>query len=353
LREKRQERTMRLRYLYTIILCLVMAAAPAALGGCSQPATEQGADGAVAEPDADKDAAADAAATEQGAGTDAAAEDPGKLDPDVSSVQGILPGIDESAYPRVDGSTANLPLLAGLYAEVCGVSKEEAETKVSVSKTDQAWWSLTEENADLIVAYEPVEETMNKVKRAGVIYDPIGRDGLVFLTGKDNPVESLTVDQLRDIYAGKIKNWSEVGGKDEQVAAYQRNESSGSQVMFEKLVMKGEKPMDAPTEFRPGDMGSLIASLAEFDGAGSAIGYSVYYYADLMYAAPELKMLAVDGVTPSAETIASGAYKLTNDFYVAVPPGRPADSPAMRIRDYLLTPAGAGLMKDLGYVPLS
>jgi phosphate transport system substrate-binding protein len=205
----------------------------------------------------------------------------------------------------------------------------------------------------MIVAYEGMPNTMDNAKSKGVIYDPIGRDGLVFLTGKNNPVDSLTPDQLRGIYSGKIQNWSDVGGNAGPIAAYQRNENSGSQTMFEKLVMKGEKPMEPPSEFRAGEMGAMLKSLSEFNGDGNAIGYSVYYYADLMYAAPELKMIAIDGVAPSADTIASGKYVLTNDFYVAIGPGQAKDSPAMRIRDYLMSKDGAALMKRLNYVPLN
>jgi phosphate transport system substrate-binding protein len=264
-----------------------------------------------------------------------------------------LAGIGPDDYPIIDGSTANLPLLAGLYSEICGVSSEDAEAEVSASGTEAAWSALLAEGVDLIVAYEGMAATMDKAKSEGIAYDPLGRDGLVFLTGEDNPVDSLTPEQLRDIYAGRITNWSEVGGNDEPITAYQRNEGSGSHTMFEKLVMKGEKPMAAPSEIRLGQMAAMIEGLSEFDGEGGAIGYSVYYYADLMYAAPGLKMIEIDGVAPSAETIASGEYGLTNDFYVAVGPKQAGDSPAVRIRDYLLSKDGAALMKRLNYVPLN
>jgi ABC-type phosphate transport system substrate-binding protein len=266
-----------------------------------------------------------------------------------------LADIGTDNYPVINGSTANLPLLAGLYSEICGVSREDAEAKVKVSGTESAWNSLSDGGdggADLIVAYEGMATTMEKAKNKGVIYDPIGRDGLVFLTGKDNPVDSLTPEQVRGIYSGEIRNWSDVGGNDEPIVAYQRNEDSGSQTMLEKLVMKGEKPMEAPSEIRLGEMSEMIKTLSEFDGNGNAIGYSVYYYADLMYAAPGLKMIKINDVAPSAETIASGEYGLTNDFYVAVRPGQADDSPAMHIREYLLSKDGAALMKRLGYVPL-
>ena len=138
--------------------------------------------------------------------------------------------------------------------------------------------------------------------------DPIGRDALVFIVNGQNPVESLTRSQLVDIYAGRITNWSEVGGPDQPIVAFQRDGTSGSQTLFKKLLMGSEPLMEAPTELRPGMMGGLIDGLAGYSGAGNALGYSVFYYASEMYQKPGLKFLAVDGVAPSAETIGDGSY---------------------------------------------
>ncbi|MDR0596379.1 MAG: substrate-binding domain-containing protein [Clostridiales Family XIII bacterium] len=295
-----------------------------------------------------------------------------------------LSSINEKNYPAIDGSTANLPLLAALYAKVCGVTQEVAETKVSTNGTSNAWQNVTDGDVDMIVAYEPESDAMNAAKSAGVDIEALGRDGLVFLTAADNPVDSLTADQLRGIYSGRIKNWKDVGGKDEPIAAFQRNEGSGSQTLFEKLVMKGERLMDAPQEFRKGEMGMLLESLSEFDGEGSSIGYSVFYYASEMYAMPNLKMIAVEGVKPATETIADKSYPLTNNFYVALCAPEPAgasddgegeaasreavgngegedmgdEQPPRRseqarlIRDFLLSEDGTRFIQDAGYVPV-
>lgn len=75
----------------------------------------------------------------------------------------------------------------------------------------------------------------------------IGRDGFVFVENKENKVDNLTIEQIQNIYTGKIRNWSEVGGEDAEIIAYQREKNSGSQNLMEKMVMKGLEMMEVPS----------------------------------------------------------------------------------------------------------
>jgi phosphate transport system substrate-binding protein len=111
--------------------------------------------------------------------------------------------------------------------------------------------------------------------------------------------------------------------------------------------------MKAPAKYVPSEMGSLIESIASFDEGGFSIGYSVFYYADMMYNAPDVKMLAVDGVKPSSQTIADKSYPLTNDFYIALSPKAASKNknPANKIRNYLLSKKGTEFIKKSGYIP--
>ena len=90
---------------------------------------------------------------------------------------------------------------------------------------------------------------------------------------------------------------------------------------FNKAVfpgIQGGPLMEAPTELAPTAMGELVDSIAEYNNSANAIGFSVYYYIDQMYSKPGLRLLAVDGVTPSNETIADQSYPLCNEFYAAI-----------------------------------
>jgi len=266
----------------------------------------------------------------------------------------VKPFLTLDEYPRVDGSTANLPLMAAVMACATGISYEEASNLVQASTTPYAYTKLLDGDVDLLLVYEGSGSTQKEIAQSPVKLkmDPIGRDALVMIVNESNPVQSLTQAQLRDIYTGKILNWKEVGGKDEKIVAFQRVESSGSQALFIKLLMGDVKPMVAPTELAPGGMGELIEDLADYNNAGNALGYSVYYYASYMYTRPGLRFIAVDGVLPSDETIASGEYPLLNPFYAVTRQDTAPDSPAAKLAAWLQTEEGKSVIDAAGYIPV-
>ena len=263
--------------------------------------------------------------------------------------------VDE--FPITDGSTACIPLIAQIMADTTGLELEAAQSAVTTNTTAWAWRNLglygdTENGTRLIIAYEAPESVKEELKADGAPLDQkaIGRDALVFIVNEDNPVQSLTRQQLRDIYAGKITNWKDVGGEDADIVAFQRREDSGSQTLFQKLLIQGGELMDAPTELAPALMGELVDDIAEYNNAANAIGFSVYYYISEMYSKPGLRLLAVDGVTPSNETIADQSYPLCNEFYAAILQDSAADSPERRIYEWLSTDAGRSCIERSGYV---
>ena len=266
--------------------------------------------------------------------------------------------VDE--FPITDGSTACIPLIAQIMADTTGLDLETARSAVTTNTTAQAWRNLGlygnnyGDSVKLIIAYEAPESVKEELKADG---DPleqkaIGRDALVFIVNEDNPVQSLTLQQLKDIYAGTITNWKDVGGKDQEIIAFQRRADSGSQTLFQKLLIQGGPLMEAPTELAPTAMGELVDSIAEYNNSANAIGFSVYYYIDQMYSKPGLRLLAVDGVTPSNETIADQSYPLCNEFYAAILQDSAADSPERRIYEWLSTDAGRSCIEHSGYVEM-
>lgn len=257
-------------------------------------------------------------------------------------------------YPVMDGSTSNLPMMAEVMSEVCGISLEEAENLTGCSKTSNAWYNITNGMADILLVYEAAEETKAGVETSGVELEitPLGRDALVFINNEKNPVNNLSQQQLVDIYTRRITNWKEVGGEDQDIIAYQRKETSGSQSLFLKLLMQGQQPMEAPQELKPSAMDMLIDELARYNNEGNALGYSVFYYASYMYQQPGLKMLAVDGVMPSDTTIVDGSYPLLNEYYVVIRANEPSDSPARQLRDWLLSEEGKAAIEKAGYIPV-
>ena len=258
-------------------------------------------------------------------------------------------------FPKLDGSTACIPLMAQMLADTTGMDLEEAQSIISVSTTAYAWESFGLYNTDtkMLVVYEAPDSVKEELEAANVQLEqkPIGVDALVFIVNEDNPVTDLTQQQLRDIYAGKITNWKDVGGQDLDIVAFQRRSDSGSQTLFQKLLIQGGELMAPPTELAPTAMGELVDSLAAYNNSANAIGFSVYYYIDQMYSQPGLRLLSVDGVMPSNDTLADGSYPLCNDFYAVIRPDAAADSPERQLYDWLDTEAGQACIKKAGYVP--
>ena len=266
---------------------------------------------------------------------------------------GECPRFSLEEYPHVDGSTSMLPLSRALMMASTGVSAQEAELRISHSKTTLSFYALVSGEADLLLVARPAQEAFDYAEDMGVELEmrPIGVDALVFLTSDKNPVDSLTQQQAVGIYTGAIANWKEVGGADAEIVAYQRNETSGSQVMMENVVMDGQLMTDAPKEYRPSEMGALVDEVASYRNSADAIGYSVYYYVTEMYLREGVKLLAIDGVAPSNETIASGEYPYTQYSYAVIRKDEREDSPARQLFDFLTTPEGKALMAAQGYVP--
>ena len=124
-------------------------------------------------------------------------------------------------FPKLDGSTACIPLMAQMMADTTGIDLEVAQSGISVSTTAYAWENFglypdEEYTARMLVVYEAPDYVKEELKEANAQLEqkPIGRDALVFIVNENNPVKSLTRQQLKDIYAGKITNWKEVGGED-------------------------------------------------------------------------------------------------------------------------------------------
>ena len=255
-------------------------------------------------------------------------------------------------FPKLDGSTSMVPLGEGIASVLLGERREDAASVISFNRTTQSFRNLYRGESDIVIAAEPKQEVFQEMaeNRFPYLMEQIAKEALVFVVNADNPVNSLTQEQVRGIYAGEITNWSQVGGEDLPIAAFQRNPTAGSQVMMEKLAMEGKPMMEAPSAMVPEEMGELIESVRSYDNSANAIGYTVFYYASDMQMAQGLKILEIDGVMPSAETLRSEAYPYLNGYYACVSAAAPKESPERRLYDWLLSQAGQELLTLEGYV---
>ncbi len=166
----------------------------------------------------------------------------------------------------------------------------------------------------------------------------IARDGLAIVVNPDNPVSELKTDQIRGLFSGRIRNWKEVGGKDEPVRIITREESSGTRDCFVHLVMGKEKiSREALVQESSGAVKELIR------GNSAAIGYI-----SLGLVGRELKALIVDGEAPTAANVLAGRYKLARPL-LFVTKGEPGPA-AKKFIDFVLLPESQKMLEAEGLI---
>lgn len=257
--------------------------------------------------------------------------------------------------PVIDGSTSLVPLGKAVVGALLGISQEAAAEHIAFNKTDYAYYNLMGNNdVSLVIAAGPAQEVVEYKDSIGYewLMEPIATEALVFIVNADNPVDSLTSEQVRGIYTGEITNWSQVGGDDLEITAFQRNNGSGSQTLILKLVMGSLPLADPPVEYVISEMGGLMEAIKSYDNAANSMGYSVYYYANDMRMAEGLKIMKIDGVEPNLETIADGSYPFLDSYYVAISAEAESDSPEKILFNWLLSDEGQALIASQGYVPV-
>ncbi|MEA4933064.1 MAG: substrate-binding domain-containing protein [Lawsonibacter sp.] len=256
--------------------------------------------------------------------------------------------------PRLDGSTSTVPLAKAMCAVLLGEDLDQVADLINFSRTSQSYRSLMAGDTDLLLAAAPDPQVLSALKTGNNwLLTPFATDALVFVVNQNNPVDNLTHDQVQKIYTGEITNWSEVDGDDLDIIPFQRNQEAGSQTMFEKLVMDGLEPMDAPATWISDSMMGLLEAIREYDNSPAAIGYTVYYYANDMEMAKGLKVLSIDGIAPSAASIRAGEYPFLNPYFVAIAKDAGKDSPTRILYDWVLGPDGQKLAALEGYVPVT
>lgn len=128
-----------------------------------------------------------------------------------------------------------------------------------VNQTHEAYTNLILGRADLIFAAGPSENQIRRAEDKGfeLVLTPIGKEAFVFFVNSKNNIDGLSLEQIKGIYSGEITNWSEVGGNNDEIRAFQRPQDSGSQTALQRLM--GDTPlMEAPTEDIATGMGELL-----------------------------------------------------------------------------------------------
>jgi len=286
-------------------------------------------------------------------------------------------------FPAIDGSTVCVPMAAEFVWQFTNLgdilpeqSSSETISFLNFSTTPNAYdriitdkttdglitkwisWGTWEEyhfnkRPDIVLATYPSNDELNMAANWGIelLIKPVCYDSFVFITHKDNPVESLTVEQIQQIYSGKITNWKEVGGANQEIIAYQREPNSGSQTAMEEWVMKGIKMTNPPMAQLAMGMGMLINVVAGYENGKMSLGYTYKYYVDRLYKSPDIKILKVNGIMPSDENIRNNRYAFIAP-YNAVIRSTDVDEVGGRFLNWMLSDEGQACITQAGYVSI-
>ena len=287
-----------------------------------------------------------------------------------------LPGYDDlfigdwGTYPSMDGSTVCVPMAMELARQWLGLEEGDMNGFVNFSTTPYAYDRLTQGKPnplvtiksrgvmmddthpiDLVLATYPNADERQAAADAGVelVYVPFCYDAFVFLVNDLNPVQSLTVSQIQEIYTGQYDSWAQLGGQAQTLYAYQRPHGSGSQTAMEEMVMQGLEIQQAQENYISDGMSDAVAQIGNYDNGPGAIGYSYLYYVNTLVESGGVRVLAVDGVAPTAENLQSGAYPFTVNYYAVY---RKGDENTAAFVDWLVSDAGQQAVRQAGYVPL-
>ncbi len=259
-----------------------------------------------------------------------------------------------AAYIQNKGSDT-IVNLALAWAERYQTLHPEVRISVTGGGTGTGIAALINKTVDIANAsrqIKPEELAQAEAKGQKPVEFIVARDAIAVIVNPKNPVNQLTLQQISDIYSGKINNWSEVGGDNRPIVRLSRETNSGTHVYFlENVLRLGQK--DNKTLFSTNTL--LLPSsegiTAEVKDNPNAIGYD-----GLGYVTPDVKVIAVakdlvgSYILPSAKTVNDNQYPIARDLYMYT-----ASSPIGAIKDYLdwiLSPEAQAIVTQLGFVPI-
>ncbi len=173
-----------------------------------------------------------------------------------------------------------------------------------------------------------------------------GRDGIAITVHVNNPVEFLTMDQIKEIYTGVITNWSEVGGLNMEISLFSRDTSSGTYAFFKEFVLDDEEY--SPDALLMPSTQAIVEGLIQDE---SGIGYiGLGYLTDDVRVVPVAQEAGAESFLPSLDTINAGDYPVARPLFLYT---AGEASPALQMYiDFILGTEGQQIVEDLGFVPL-
>lgn len=245
----------------------------------------------------------------------------------------------------MDGSTTVGPI-AKAFAEYYMAAHPDVNITVSESGSGNGAKSLVNGVCDVANMSRPMKDKeFMAAAEKGIqpVAHVVALDGLPVLVNPRNPVSALTVEQVRDIYLGKITNWKEVGGPDMGIVVISRDTNSGTYETFEKMVMEKQKITET-AEY----VGSNGAIRQRVQSTPSAIGYAGLGFVD-----KTVKALEINGVYPSGATVQTGEYPIARPLFMYTSGYPKLGSAVYQFVTIHLTEDGQEMVEEIGFVPVT
>ncbi|WLR57409.1 substrate-binding domain-containing protein [Mesobacillus subterraneus] len=283
----------------------------------------------------------------------------------VTNPNNILPKLKDTASLRVE-TQSEMPILDGaeaaypVYAAFANATYRDIKNKnslptgeeiVSFTNTIYAFERLVSGEVDIFFGAQPSASQQSLAESNGkeLVLTPIGKEAFVFFLNEKNPVETLTSEEIKSIYSGKITYWNEVGGDDKKIMAFQRPTDSGSQTIMEKFM--GATPLMPALREEVAGMGDLMEEVASYRNYNNSLGYSFRFFTTGMNPNEKIKLISLDGVEPTPENIASGKYPYVVNLYAITVKDNPKKTVKPMLK-WMQGPEGQKLLEEIGYIPL-
>ena len=243
----------------------------------------------------------------------------------------------------ISGSTTVLPVMQKA-GEAFMAANPDINLAISGGGSGNGIKALNEGLCDIAMSSRDIKDSeveQGKAKGVTPVRTSVAVDALVPVVHPENPIKELSSDQLRAIYAGKVSNWNELVGKDENIVVVSRDTSSGTFETWIELIMKGEKV--APTALLQASNGAVVQAVAK---NRRAIGYIGFGYLNA-----SLKKLDVNGVEATAATALSKQWPIARELYIFTN-GAPSGA-GKKLVDFLVDPQkGQKAVAEVGFIPL-
>lgn len=254
--------------------------------------------------------------------------------PDEKSTESKNSGSSQTV--ATDGSTS-MEKVIGFLSEA--YMEEHGGIKVTYNPTGSSSGiqAVAEGRCDIGLASRDLKEEETADLQGTIV----AIDGIGIIVNPDNPVADLTIEQIGMIYSGKITNWKEVGGSDAPIVCIGREAASGTRDGFEEVTDTKDKCQYSQELTSTGDVVQTVS------GNPNAIGY-----ASVASVNDTVKMVSVEGVIPTTETIQDGVYKVQRNFVLVTKKDAPLSKAAQEFFDFATSAQADSLITEAGAVPV-